>query len=123
MRLRKYLALAMIATWLLGSLKSVEAGAEVFAYNDQGKMDPFVSLVSPTGEMINFEGEKELSIADMILEGIVAGGDENNIAIINGVIVKPNDKIGPFTIEKIEANAVILRKAQEQFVIKLRKEE
>ena len=92
-----------------------------FVYEDHGKRDPFWSLVSSTGAIINYDND--ILISDMILEGIIAGTDGKNLAIINSTIVKPNDKVGPFVVEKIEANKVFLRKEQESFELKIKKEE
>src|SRR5258705_467199 len=101
----------------------VLAGAEdaPFVYSDQGKQDPFLRLVSSTGAIVNFEGE--LLVSDMALEGIIAGENGDNVAVINGIIVKPNDVLGPYTVKKVEGDAVILQKDQERFVLKLRREE
>lgn len=100
------------------------AGAEevaVFVYDDKGKQDPFLRLVGSTGAIVNFDGE--LLISDMALEGIIAGENGDNVAVINGIIVKSNDELGPYTVKKVGADAVILQKDQERFVLKLRKEE
>ena len=92
-----------------------------FVYEDHGKRDPFWSLVSPTGAIINYDND--ILISDMTLEGIIAGSDGKNLAIINNIIVKANDKIGLFVVEEIQSDKVLLRKEQERFVLKIKKEE
>ncbi len=92
-----------------------------FVYNDHGKRDPFWSLVNSKGAMINYDND--ILISDMILEGIIVGTDGKNLAIINNIIVKPNDKVGLFVVEEIESDKVLLRKEQESFVLKIKKEE
>ncbi|MDZ4242574.1 MAG: hypothetical protein U1D99_07095, partial [Candidatus Omnitrophota bacterium] len=93
-----------------------------FVYDDKGKQDPFLRLVSAGGAIINLEGD--LEITDMVLEGIIAGeGPNNNIAIINGVILKPNDRIGVFMVRQIREDTVVLEKGQEKFVLKLKRGE
>ena len=99
----------------------VEAQQETFTYNDKGKQDPFLRLVSSTGAIINFGGE--LLISDMALEGIIAGENGDSVAIINGIIVKTDDQLGTYRVRKVGADSVILEKDQERFVLKLRREE
>jgi len=52
---------------------------------------------------------------------VSAQGD--SLAIINGRIVKPNDMIGQFTVSSIGANSVVLIKGDQEFELKLKKEE
>ena len=98
-----------------------QAGSEPFVYDPKDKQDPFLHLVSATGAIINFEGE--LLITDMVLEGIIAGQEGKNVAIINGIIVKANDELGPYKVKKIGSDTVVLEKDQERFVLKLQREE
>ena len=106
---------------LLSPLIANAAAPEAFVYDDKGKQDPFLHLVSTTGAIVNFEGE--LLITDMVLEGIIAGQEGKNVAIINGIIVKSNDDLGPYKVKKIDKDTVVLEKDQERFVLKLRREE
>jgi hypothetical protein len=96
-----------------------EEGA--FVYHDHGKRDPFWALVNSSGALINYD--KDLLASDMSLEGILIEPDGNNIAIINGTIVKANDNIGVFVVKKIENNIVTLQRGQEKVILKLKKEE
>lgn len=99
------------------------AGAqeETFRYDDHGKRDPLWKLVSPNGTIINYN--KELLITDMVLEGIVAEGSGGNIAIINGTIVKVNDKIGMFVITHIYIHKVVLIYDNKKYTLKLQRED
>ena len=92
-----------------------------FVYDDHGKRDPFLRLIDQNGVMIN--PEKELLTSDMKLEGIITDKTGNNVAIINGNVVKVNDKIGSFVITSIQPDAVILIKGEERVVLKLKKED
>ena len=67
--------------------------------------------------------ETDLLITDMVLEGIIYDPAGQSLAIINGVVVKANGKIGFFVVSKIEEKKVILVKGQESFVLELKKEE
>jgi hypothetical protein len=120
MKLKLRLTLVVVFLFLSCPL-TVKADPETFVYDDKGKQDPFLRLVSSTGAIINFEGE--LLISDMVLEGIIAGQDGNNVAIINGIIVKPNDQLGPYVVKNVQSDTVVLEKDQERFVLKLRREE
>ena len=100
------------------------AGAEEaapFVYDDHGKRDPFWRLVSPSGAILNYDSD--LLVSDMVLEGIIADPNGKSVAIINSMVVKPNDKIGLFVVSEIEQDKVILNKGEESFVLKLKKEE
>ena len=59
---------------------------ETFVYDDDGRRDPFWQLVSPSGVILNYE--TDFLITDLALEGIMAGKDGKNFAIINGRILK-----------------------------------
>jgi len=118
MKLIKVFILIMILN--LG-LPAFAEDAQIFAYDDHGRRDPFWPLVSPGGAIINYE--TDLMISDMILEGIIIGADNKNLAIINGVVVKSQDKIGLFTIKSVEKDSVVLQKEEEEFTLKLKKEE
>lgn len=90
-----------------------------FAYDNHGKRDPFLPLVSSTGEVISYE--TNLSVSDMSLQGVLADAKGNSMAVINGKVVKTGDHIGAYEVESIEAQQVQLRKDDQQFWLKLKK--
>ena len=90
-------------------------------YDDHGKRDPFLRLVDQTGAVIN--AEKELLGPNMRLDGIIIDKNGNNVAIINGTLVKVNDTIDAFVITTIKSDAIILTKGAEQVILKLKKED
>ena len=96
-----------------------EEGTSV--YNDHEKRDPFWQLVTPGGAIVNYE--KDFLISDMILEGIIVGKDGANIAVINGIIVNPDDKIGLYIVKIVGNDYVVLQKGRESYTLKLKKEE
>ena len=106
---------------VLMSLTMASAQQDTFVYNDHGKRDPFWRLVSPSGSIINYE--KDLLISDMVLEGIMMDSHGHNIAIINGTVVKEGDKLGLFTIQKIDPLTITLQKGEETFTLNLKKED
>ena len=91
-----------------------------FVYDDHGKRDPFWNLVTPAGVVMNYDS---VQISDLTLAGIISGKDGENWAIINNTIVRPNDKIGPFVVNKIEQDKVFLINGQQSFVLKIKKED
>ena len=97
-----------------------ETSSTVFSYNDKAKRDPFWPLVTPTGSINTYETDFILS--DLVLEGIMADKD-SNFAIINGRILKKNDRIGQFVVMTVGENSVVLVDDDEQFELKLKKGE
>ena len=94
---------------------------EPFVYDDRGKRDPLWQLVSPSGVILNYE--TDFLITDLSLEGIMAGKDGKNYAIINGRILKAKDTIGQFVVEQIDDNRIVLKKGKQKFELKLTKDE
>ena len=92
-----------------------------FVYDDQGRRDPFWRLVSPSGAILNYE--TDFLITDLALEGIMAGKDGKNYAIVNGHILKAADVIGQFVVERIDDDRVVLKKGRQKFELKLKKGE
>ena len=90
-----------------------------FVYDEKGIRDPFWPLVSPSGTIVSYGND--ISISDMILEGIITDAQKGSIAIINGNVVKEKDKIGSYIIQRIETEMVLLKKDQETFKLYLPK--
>ncbi len=95
------------------------ADSGAFVYDDHGRRDPFVPQVSAAGAVITYEAD--LTAGDMVLEGIVADAQGNNVAVINGKIVKQGDMIGLFAVAAVRLDNVELVKDGEQFTVKLKK--
>ena len=89
---------------------------EPFRYNDHGMRDPFWPLVTDSGVIVNLE--KDFLISDLRLEGTMLGDDRQNVAIINGRIVRRNQKIGDFTVLKIDKDVVVLLKEQDTYELR-----
>jgi len=97
---------------------AAEEKEETFVYDSKGRRDPFLSLVSPEGYLINVEPFSDAS--EVNLEGIIYDPSGKSFAIINTQVVKNGDKIGLFEVLKIEENKVILLKDAERFEIELK---
>src|SRR3989338_7168086 len=102
--------------------QSAQEGAGVFTYDDHGRRDPLWPLVSPAGNIIDYE-KKEFQFTDLKLEGIISGQGDQNLAIINGQILKINDQVGSFVVTNIGKDVVVLMKDQREFTLELEKEE
>ncbi len=92
---------------------------EDFVYDDHGKRDPFVPLVSSAGMVVTYD--EDLSVNDLVLEGIVSDTSGDNAAIVNGKVVKAYDQIGPYVVDVIAADHVEFLKGTERFILKLKK--
>jgi len=92
---------------------------ENFVYDDHGKRDPFVPLVSSIGLVITYD--QDLSVNDLDLEGIVADPSGNNVALINNKIIKINDQVGPYVVNAIALDHVEFLKGTDKFILKLKK--
>lgn len=92
---------------------------ESFVYDDHGKRDPFVPLVSSSGMVVTYD--QDLTVNDLVLEGIAADASGNNAAIVNGKVVKIHDQVGPYTVEVIAFDHVEFLKGNERFILKPKK--
>jgi len=109
----------LIVVLILFFAKSVYA-QDTFVYDDHGKRDPFVPLVSSTGLIITYDDN--LSVNDLALEGIIADPTgTNNAALVNGKIVKVQDQIGPYVIDVIASDHVELLKGTDRYILKMKK--
>jgi len=96
------------------------SGVQGFVYDSKGVRDPFLRLVDEHGTIYNYD--QDMGKSDMVLEGILVGGNQN-IAIINSDIVVTGDMVGTYIVEGITTDTVILRKGQDEIHLKLNREE
>ncbi|GEM_PF-435424 len=95
-----------------------ETKNEPSLYDDHGKRDPFWPLVTSGGGIMSYE--TDFLMSDLNLEGVVVGQGQENLAMINGRIVKENDAIGQFVVLRIEADKVTLLKDGQEFELRLK---
>ncbi len=105
---------------LAGSQGHVTAQDQKYTYTPQGRRDPFVPLVSPSGYLINLEEEENTVIR---LEGIMYDPKGDSMAIINGELLKVGETINGVVVSKIEPNKVVVVKDNQKIEIELRREE
>jgi len=108
--------IVFMLTFLIANLVYADGN---FVYNDHGKRDPFVPLVSSTGMVVTYD--EDLSVNDLSLEGIVADATGNNAAIVNDKVVKVHDHIGPYVVDAITSDQVEFLKGTQRFVLKIKK--
>ena len=95
--------------------------AEQFEYNSRGKRDPFVPLVGsekPTVAKLS----DITSVEDMRLEGIAGGAKGEMVAIINGEMIKKDDRIGDIVVRSITKAGVTLTVGGKEYQLKLPEE-
>lgn len=98
-----------------------EPAKEPFSYTIHNARDPFVSLVSPEGVIVNLEPQTEIS--DIHLEGIIFDPAGKSYAVINGNVFAENDFVGKFQLQGIKKDKIILQNGQNTHIIELIKEE
>ena len=81
-------------------------------YQSHGKRDPFVPLLTESGQRFHPPGLDEeeglAEIVPMTLQGIVYDPQEESYAVINGQIVRENEIVGNANIVKIGPSTVIV---------------
>ncbi|MDD5194631.1 MAG: hypothetical protein PHQ96_03020 [Candidatus Omnitrophica bacterium] len=86
-----------------------------YPFSDKDR-DPFSPLVSKSGKILL---QQEMDAGGLHLQGIVYSSGGKSVAIINDEVLKENGVIGSYTVVKIEQKQVLLKKGNEEFVLKL----
>ncbi len=102
-------------------LVPLEANAESLQYDAHGRRDPFVPLVGAEKPSMTKLSEIT-SVEDMKLEGIVSGAKGEMAAMMNGEIIKVNDKIGDIVVKSITGAGVTLTVGGKEYKLKLPEE-
>ena len=95
------------------------AQEQSFVYDDHAKRDPFAPLVSSAGMLVAYDAD--LTVTDLTLEGIVADAKGNNVAIVNGKVVKVHDHIGPYVVDVIASDHVEFLQGTQRVTLGLKK--
>lgn len=114
--------IVICVTFCLALAFASGAGAqeEKYTYIYQGKRDPFVSLISPAGYLLNLEPQDNNTLQ---LEGIMFDPKGSSMAIINGELLRVGDTLGDVLVTGIEPDRVTVIKNNEKIVVELRREE
>lgn len=93
---------------------------ETLVYEAQGRVDPFVPLISADGKPLNFNKETR---QELEVNGIIYDKQGPSFAIVNSNIVKTGDLIGEYKVLKIEEDKVVFEKNGQPLEVGLYKEE
>jgi hypothetical protein len=78
-------------------------------YNDKGRRNPFISLVTPDGRVIKAESLQDKP-QQLLLQGIFFGSSKDSYVIVNGQVITAGATIGDYIIVRIDPDKVIVRK-------------
>lgn len=95
------------------------AEGESFVYDDKGQRDPFVAMVTTAGALVTYDSD--LTVGDLILEGVVVDASGKNAAIINGKVVASGDTVGAYKVVSVDAEGVTVIQGDKESVLKLKK--
>lgn len=98
---------------------TIALAEDVFVYDAHGKHDPFNALVTTSGSVQIYDSD--LTVGDMTLEGVLEDPGGNSAAIINGKIIKVGDLLGPYQVQSIASDHVVLLKDGEGFTLNIKK--
>lgn len=100
------------------ALQEKTPALESHKYEPKGKRDPFAPLV--TQEKVSGTSLEDVSsVDDLQMEGIAVGAQGKRVAIMNGEMVKENDKFGNLEIKKITKNSVDITLDGKQYTLNL----
>ena len=102
-----FLKLCSACLLFIGLFPAGLYAAENFSYDSHGRRDPFVSLMAP-GNPSASSLESIESAEDIRLEGIAVGAGGENIAIMNGEMVKVKSKVGNVFIKSIAKKEAVV---------------
>jgi len=98
-------------------LSSVSAQETRYAFSKTDR-DPFSPLVSKSGVLLI---PREVDLGGLAVKGIIYF-KESPVAIINDEIVGIGENIGEYLVLEIEEKRVILKKGDQEFILKLEEE-
>ncbi|MCK4993506.1 MAG: hypothetical protein KAS13_00490 [Candidatus Omnitrophica bacterium] len=102
-------------------VSGARASSRDFTYQSKGNRDPFMSLVTKDGRIL--PGARVVSeTGDVELEGIIWDPKGKSMAIINGKLVKEQQRVMNMQVLKIKKDSIILQKGGNVIVINLTKE-
>jgi hypothetical protein len=108
------------ALWIPAAVLAADQEKEKSLYTGQNKRDPFVSLITPAGYLVNLETDKN---ATLRLGGIMYDPKGDSIAIINGELMRVGESIGDSVVASIEPAKVTVIQGNQKIELELRREE
>lgn len=105
--MRRTMTVKMIITAIVILALAPFCMAADFKYESGGRRDPFVPLIGKEKPTV-IKLEDVTSIEDIMLEGIAIEPKGKKAVMLNGMILKENDKVGYVEIKKISNETVTL---------------
>jgi len=112
----------ILTFFIFAGLRAGAFAQNEFVYDDHGKRDPFIPLVTADGRLVKLEDETATATA-LTVEGIMYDKDGISYVLVNGEAVKIGDTIGGYQVLRIEKNKVIFIKEGNSTEVELKKEE
>ncbi len=110
----------LIVFLILLAVPGAWASVREFTYQSKGNRDPFMSLVTKEGRIL--PGARTVTgNGDIELEGVIWDPNGKSMAIINGKLVKEQQRIMNMQILKINKTSIILQKGGKVMVVNLKK--
>jgi Tfp pilus assembly protein PilP len=108
--------------WLFFLLTALCFAQERFVYDAHGRRNPFIPLVTADGRLLKLEPQEDQKSQQVKLEGIIYDKNGASYAVIDAEIVREQDRVGNYTVLKIEDGRVILIKDGQPLTVDLEKE-
>lgn len=113
----------LIFLFILGLALAEACAQEDFAYNPQGKRNPFIPLVTPEGRLLKLDKQQDSAQpGGLAIEGIIYDKLGRSFAIVNANVVGIGDMVGDYQVLKIMKNKVIFIRNGEPLEVELNKE-
>lgn len=107
---------------LLTSLPALFGQGE-FVYEDKGRRNPFIALVTPEGRLLKLDRQDIVAAGGLTIEGIIYDKSGRSFAIVNTEVVGVGDSVGDYQVLKIFENKVVFIKDGEPLEVELTKED
>lgn len=117
--MKKFL-LAAILIIIIPVCALIVNSEEQYRYDQRGKRDPMVPLIGKDKPMV-LKLENITSVEDVRLEGI-ADGPKGRVAVLNGELVRVNDRFGEVTVKDIARRAVTIIIEGKEHIIQMPEE-
>ena len=109
----------LIAAVLILGIGIEKGQPDDFSYKKKGR-DPFWPLVTEEGKLV--QGFDMVTLENIYLEGIVWDPNGDSMVMMNGMVLHQGDRIGDYTILKIENDRILLQVGEEQHFLNLEKD-
>lgn len=93
-----------------------------FIYEDKGRRNPFIPLVTPEGRMLKLDKQETASSEGLTMEGIIYDKFGRSFAIVNTEVVGIGDSVGNYQVLKIFEDKVVFIKDGEPLEVEFTKE-